>query len=181
MKVTETHLKGCFIIEPKVFDDERGVFFESYQKERFEEAIGEKVDFVQSNFSVSKQGVLRGLHFQIGKNAQAKLVQVAKGEVLDVIVDLRANSKTFGQHYKQKLSEQNNMLIFIPKGMAHGFLTLSKEAVFTYKCDNYYDKSSEGGIIYNDIDLNIDWGYTNSEIIISKKDSELPTFKELYP
>lgn len=180
MKVTETSLKGCFIFEPNVFSDERGVFFESYRKEKVEEAIGEKVVFVQSNHSVSKQGVLRGLHFQIGINAQAKLVQVVKGEVLDVIVDLRVNSETFGQHYKQKLSEQNNLLIFIPKGMAHGFLTFSKEAVFTYKCDNYYDKSSESGIIYNDIDLNIDWGYTTSEIIVSKKDNELPTFKELY-
>lgn len=180
MKIAETNLKGCYIIEPRVFEDERGVFFESYQKKRFDKAVGEKVNFVQSNHSVSKKGVLRGLHFQKGKYAQAKLVQVVKGEVLDVIVDLRANSETFGHHYKRKLSAENKTLVFIPKGMAHGFLTISEEAVFTYKCDNYYDKSSESGIIYNDNHLNIDWEYPVGKIILSKKDGELPSFKKLY-
>lgn len=180
MNVVETHLKGCFIIEPQVFKDERGLFFETYQKEKFEKAIGRSIDFVQDNQSVSKRGVLRGLHFQEGDYAQAKWVHVVKGEVLDVVVDLRKNSKTFKQHFKIKLSAENMKSIFIPKGIAHGFLTLSEEAVFTYKCDNYYHQASESGIIYNDETLQIDWEYPIQDIILSEKDRELPKFKELY-
>lgn len=180
MKVTETYLKDCFIFEPKVFEDERGSFFESYQKERFEEATGEKVNFVQSNHSVSKQGVLRGLHFQQGAYAQAKLVQVIKGEVVDVVVDLRQNSETLGQHFKIRLSDHNKKMLFIPKGMAHGFLSLTDDTVFAYKCDNYYDKSSERGIIYNDDMLNIDWEFPLEKLILSQKDKQLPSFNSLY-
>ena len=181
MKVTETSIKGCFIIEPQVFGDDRGVFFEAFHKEKFQIAIGQEIDFVQDNQSVSKQGVLRGLHFQTGAHAQAKLVQVVKGEVLDVVVDLRMKSSTFGQHFKINLSEDNKKILFIPKGMAHGFLTLSEEVVFTYKCDNYYHKASEGGIIYNDDILKIDWEYPQEKIVLSEKDRKLPTFKENYP
>ena len=140
LKITETHLKGCFVIEPTVFDDDRGIFFESYKKNKLEEALGRPIDFVQDNHSVSKKGVLRGLHFQVGEYEQSKLVRVAKGEVLDVAVDLRKDSATFGQHYKLRLSDSNKKSLFIPKGMAHGFLTLSDEAIFVYKCDTYYLK-----------------------------------------
>lgn len=181
MNVTETHLKGCYIIEPKVFIDERGSFFESYQKEKLGKALGLELNFVQHNQSVSKQGVLRGLHFQKGEYAQAKLIQVVKGEVLDVIVDLRLESKTFGQHFKINLSDSTNKLIYIPKGMAHGFLVLSEEAIFSYHCDNYYHKDSEAGIIFDDPDLAIAWNCDLDKIILSDKDRVLPTFKMLYP
>ena len=180
MIITETKLKGCFVIEPKVFFDERGLFFESFQKEKLEEALGFALNFVQDNQSISKQGVLRGLHFQDGEYAQAKLVQVIKGEVLDVIVDLRKESSTFGEHMTIELSDANKKLIFIPKGMAHGFVVRSTEAIFAYKCDSYYHQRSESGLIYNDQTLNIDWEYPTESIILSEKDAELPTFKELY-
>jgi len=177
----ETNLEGCFVIEPKVFTDERGLFFESYQQIKFEEAIEQKVEFVQDNQSVSRKGVLRGLHFQMGEHAQSKLVRVISGEVLDVIVDLRKESETFGQHFKLKLSGANKKMIFIPKGIAHGFVTLSEEAVLAYKCDAYYSQASENGISYNDKTLQIDWEYPENEIILSKKDKDLPTFKKLFP
>jgi len=177
----ETNLEGCFVIEPKVFTDERGLFFESYQQIKFEEAIEQKVEFVQDNQSVSRKGVLRGLHFQMGEHAQSKLVRVISGEVLDVIVDLRKESETFGQHFKLKLSGANKKMIFIPKGIAHGFVTLSEEAVLAYKCDAYYSQASENGISYNDKTLQIDWEYPENEIILSKKDKNLPTFKKLFP
>lgn len=177
MTITETHLKGCFIIEPKVLFDERGLFFESFQKEKLEKAIGNKVAFVQDNQSISKQGVLRGLHFQEGAYAQAKLVQVIKGEVLDVIVDIRENSPTFGQHMTIELSDVNKKLLFIPKGIAHGFIVRSVEAIFAYKCDAYYHQPAESGLIYNDSTLNIDWEYPIQDIILSEKDAALPTFK----
>lgn len=180
MIVTETKLKGCFTITPKVFKDDRGLFFESYQKEKFDKAIGTAVDFVQDNQSISKKGVLRGLHFQEGDYAQAKLVSVVKGEVLDVVVDLRKDSRTYKQYIKIKLSAYNMKSIFIPKGMAHGFLTLSEEAIFTYKCDNYYHPASESGIVYNDDTLQVDWEYPLESILRSQKDKDLPTFKELY-
>lgn len=177
MKVTETHIKGCFVLEPKVFEDERGVFFESYNKSVFEEAIGKRVDFVQDNHSVSGKGVLRGLHFQTGKFAQAKLLRVVQGEVLDVVVDLRKDSNTFGQHFKIRLSKTNNKTLFIPKGMAHGFLVLDPDTVFTYKCDSHYNKEADSGIFYADSDLNIDWEYPNDKIILSNKDKALQSFK----
>ena len=180
MNVIKTPLKDCLIFEPKVFSDDRGVFFESYQKRTLDKALGYEVNFVQNNQSISKQGVLRGLHFQIGDYAQSKLVRVIKGEVLDVVVDVRKTSKTFGQYFKIKLSESNLKSLFIPKGMAHGFVTLSKEAIFTYQCDNYYHKEAESGIVYNDVDLNIDWEYPKEELTLSPKDSILPTLKEVF-
>ena len=180
MKITETSLKGCFIIQPKLFEDDRGVFFESYQQKKFEEVIGEQINFVQDNISVSKKGVLRGLHLQTGVHAQSKLVQVVHGEVLDVIVDLRKDSPTFGRHYKLILSSKNRISIFIPKGMAHGFVALSEEATFMYKCDAFYNAASESGIIYNDEDLKIDWQCPITSPIISDKDKLLPTFNEFF-
>lgn len=180
MKVTETHLKGCFIFEPQIFEDERGIFFECFKKNEFEQATGQKMEFVQHNFSVSKRGVLRGLHFQTGSHAQSKLITVVKGEVLDVLVDLRKNSVTFGQHFKLKLSDKNRKSIFLPKGMAHGFLTLSEEAAFTYTCDSYYHPAAESGVLYSDKTLNIDWEYPNKSLILSEKDRKLPTVKDLY-
>ena len=179
MKITKTNLEGCFVTEPTIFKDDRGLFYESYQKDEFDANIGEKISFVQDNVSVSKKGVLRGLHYQKGIHAQAKLIQVLKGEALDVVVDLRKGSKTFGKHFKIKISSTNRKSIFIPKGMAHGFLALTEEVIFTYKCDNYYNYMAEGGIVYNDIDLGIDWEYPMEHIILSKKDNNLPTFKEL--
>jgi len=181
VQITETHLKGCYVLEPNIFEDERGVFFESYKKNEFEQVTGQKIDFVQHNRSISKRGVLRGLHLQKGKFAQSKLITVVKGEVLDVVVDFRKDSETFGQHFKLKLSETNKKSIFIPKGMAHGFLTLSEEAVFAYKCDEYYHPASESGILYSDDALNIDWEYPQEALILSEKDKKLPTLKELYP
>lgn len=178
MTLTETHLKGCFIIRPQVIKDERGEFFESFRKDKLEEAAGYAINFVQYNQSISKKGVLRGLHFQEGNHAQAKLVQAIKGEVLDVVVDLRRDSATFGQHLTILLSESNRKSVFIPKGMAHGFLVRSKEAIFYYKCDNYYHKPSERGIIYNDETLNINWEYAGERIILSTKDAALQTFNE---
>lgn len=180
MIITKTPLTDCIVLQPRKFEDERGLFFEAYQKKRFDEALGKAVNFVQDNYSVSKKGVLRGLHFQAGEFAQAKLVQVIKGEVLDVVVDLRKDSNSFGRHFKIRLSEANGKAIYIPKGMAHGFVALSKEALFYYKCDAYYNTASERGIIYSDETLNIDWEYPVEKIILSKKDRLLPTFNELF-
>lgn len=179
MKVEETRIKGCYIIVPDIYFDERGSFMESYNKRVFEESIGLQVQFVQDNQSISKRGALRGLHFQKGKYAQAKLVRVTQGNILDVIVDIRKDSKTFGEHLKIELNATANEMLFIPKGIAHGFVTLSEEATFLYKCDQYYNKDFEGGIIYNDVDLNIDWEHHVNDLIISHKDRNLPTFKEL--
>jgi len=165
---------------PTIFKDERGVFFETFNKKVLEEQLGESIDFVQDNHSISQKGVLRGLHLQKGKYAQAKLVRVVKGAVMDVVVDLREDSTTFGKHFKIKLSEHNNRSLYIPRGMAHGFLALKGKTVFVYKCDNYYHRESESGIIYNDVDLRIDWGYPLDQIILSSKDKHLPTFKDLY-
>ncbi len=180
MIVKETTLKGCYIIEPTIHKDDRGYFFESFHKENFEKAIKEKVNFVQDNQSRSKRGVLRGIHFQKGEYAQAKLVRVLQGEVLDVVVDLRKDSKTFGQHETILLSEKNKKQLYVPKGFGHGFITLSETSEFSYKCDNYYHKASESGIIYNDSTLCIDWGIPESEIIVSEKDQLLLSFKALF-
>ena len=180
MKVSETKLKGCFIIEPKLFKDDRGYFFESFNQREFEKETGIKVNFIQDNESYSSKGVLRGLHIQKGKYAQAKLVRVIKGEVLDVAVDLRNDSPTFGEYISIEISEENKKQLFIPRGFAHGFIVLSNTALLSYKCDNYYNKESEGGIIYNDKDLNIDWQLNDNEIIISEKDTFLPTFKSIF-
>ncbi len=178
MEIKETILKGCFIIEPTIYKDERGVFFESYQKKELDTAIGYNVDFVQTNQSISKKGTLRGLHFQKGEYAQAKLVSVVKGTVFDIVVDIRKYSPTYGSYIKVELSDSNKKSIFIPKGMAHGFVAL-EETVFTYQCDNFYNKDSESGIIYNDRILDIKWDYPESEMIISLKDKQLPLFSEI--
>jgi dTDP-4-dehydrorhamnose 3,5-epimerase len=178
--VTETKLEGCFIIEPKVFNDERGYFLESFNQKVFNELIGEKIRFVQDNESLSSKGVLRGLHYQKGEHAQAKLVRVVKGKVLDVCVDIRKNSPTFGQYVSVELSEENKKQLFIPRGFAHGFVVLSDKALFSYKCDNFYNKESESGIIFNDIDLNINWVLPEEDLIISEKDKNLPALNTLF-
>lgn len=177
MKIEETHLKGCFVITPKVFEDERGYFFESFNQHVFEQETGIKANFVQDNQSQSVKGVLRGLHFQKGAYAQAKLVQVIKGKVLDVCVDIRKKSPTFGQHFSLLLDDKNRKQLYIPRGFAHGFLVLEDNSIFSYKCDNFYNKESEAGIIYNDESLNVDWGFPEEDLIISEKDLILPTFK----
>ena len=179
MQTENTSIEGCFIIRPSVFEDERGAFFESFNQQKFEELTGLAIDFVQDNQSISKKGVLRGLHFQKGEYAQAKLVRVIKGEVMDVAVDLRPDSATFGKYVSVILNEENNLQLFVPRGFAHGFITLSAEAIFAYKCDNYYHKSSESGIIYSDPDLDIDWKLSDTEIQLSEKDIHLPSLKEL--
>tara|TARA_R110002167_G_scaffold65803_1_gene186187 strand:+ start:1292 stop:1780 length:489 start_codon:yes stop_codon:yes gene_type:complete len=158
--------------------DERGLFFESYHQKRLEDYIGKKINFVQDNISISKNGVLRGLHYQTGIHSQAKLVQVLKGEALDVVVDLRKESTTYGQHFKLKLSLENRKIIFIPKGMAHGFLALTDEVIFAYKCDEYYHPQSEAGIMFNDPELDINWEFTETNMIISEKDIKLPLWKD---
>jgi dTDP-4-dehydrorhamnose 3,5-epimerase len=180
VRVTPTNFKDCYIIEPQIFNDDRGIFFESFNKKKFKSETGIDLNFVQDNLSISKKGVLRGLHFQKGEHAQAKWIHIIKGEVLDVVVDLREESSTFGQYFKIRLSAENKKSIFIPKGMAHGFLTLTNEAIFAYKCDNYYHQESERGIMYNDKTLDIDWDFPLKDIILSSKDSELPSFKELF-
>lgn len=177
MKVSETHLEGCFVIEPKVFEDDRGSFFESFRKEVFEKKTGLKVDFIQDNQSISQKGVLRGLHMQKGEFAQAKLVRVVQGKVLDVAVDIRENSPTFGEHFSIELSSENNTQLFVPKGFLHGFVTLENNTIVVYKCDNYYNVEMESGVLYNDPELNIDWMLTAEEIVVSEKDKKLNLFK----
>jgi dTDP-4-dehydrorhamnose 3,5-epimerase len=180
MNATETKLKGCYVIEPRVFNDSRGYFFESYNKVLFDKVIGASIDFVQDNESFSTKGVLRGLHFQKGDNAQAKLVRVTEGKVLDVVLDIRPESETFLQVETVVLSSENKKQLFVPRGFAHGFIVLSDTVVFNYKCDNSYNKASEGGIIYNDETLNIDWVLDSNEFIVSEKDMILPTVKDLF-
>jgi len=174
MNIQPTPLEGCLIIEPKVFGDERGYFFESYNQQKFTEFTGQHIVFVQDNQSYSTKGVLRGIHLQKGGSAQAKLVRVVKGEVLDVAVDLRRNSKTYGQHFDIKLSDKNNLQLLIPRGFGHGFVVLTDEAIFEYKCDNYYDKAAEGGVHYADPELAIDWLLPHDQLIVSDKDIILP-------
>lgn len=178
MTVIPTPLAGCFVIVPRVFSDDRGYFFESFNEKAFSESAGKPVHFVQDNQSYSTKGVLRGLHLQKGEFAQSKLVRVTKGEVLDVAVDLRKSSPTFGQHHAVRLSAENNHQFFIPRGFAHGFIVLSDDAVFQYKCDNYYNKQSEGGIHYADPALGIDWILSEDEFIVSDKDKILPKLEE---
>jgi len=180
MNIQETKLKGCFILEPRKFEDERGYFFESFNEKTFNELTGTNTHFVQDNQSYSKIGVIRGLHAQAGSHAQAKLVRVLKGDVIDVAVDARPDSPTFGQHVAVHLSAENNRQLFVPRGFLHGFSVLSEEAVFFYKCDNFYNKESEQGILYNSPELNIDWGIEAAAEIVSEKDVILPTFNELF-
>ena len=177
MVVVETNLEDCLVLKPKVNQDERGYFYESYNQKVFNNILKDNVNFVQDNQTYSTKGVLRGLHFQKGDFAQAKLVRVTQGNVLDIVVDLRKKSSSFGQSFSCELSEQNQKQLFVPKGFAHGFVVLSETAIFQYKCDNYYNKESEGGIIYNDSDLNIDWILPANKLIISQKDLELDNFK----
>lgn len=180
MTIQQTPLKDCVIVTPNIFRDSRGSFLESFNQKTFYEATDFKVDFVQDNLSTSSKGVLRGLHFQTGNYAQAKLVSVIKGSVLDVCVDIRKDSKTFGQHFSIKLEDKAKKQLFVPRGFAHGFLVLEDETIFSYKCDNYYNKEAESGIIYNDPYLNINWGIPESELILSEKDKQLPTFESLF-
>ncbi|TBX71220.1 dTDP-4-dehydrorhamnose 3,5-epimerase [Flavobacterium silvisoli] len=177
MNFIPTKLEGCYIIEPNIFSDERGYFMESFNEKTFGEGIGKAVHFVQDNQSYSSKGVLRGLHYQTGEHAQAKLVRVLQGEVIDVAVDIRPDSPTFGQYESVLLSGENQRQFFVPRGFAHGFLVLSNTATFFYKCDNFYNKESEGGIIYNDKSINIDWNLLAESLIISDKDKLLPTLE----
>ncbi len=179
MRVEETKLAGCFIIYDTVFSDSRGYFFESFNQQKFTSLTGAKAVFVQDNQSRSTRGVLRGLHFQQGEHAQAKLVRVLEGTVLDVAVDLRKDSPTFGEYVAVELTEDNHTQLYIPRGFGHGFVVLSPTATFFYKCDNFYNKASEGGIIYNDPTIGIDWKIDASEVLLSDKDSVLPTFNEI--
>lgn len=178
MKLIKTHIEGVTVIEPKVFSDGRGCFFESFSERDFAEAVG-PVRFVQDNESRSVYGVIRGLHFQKPPHAQAKLVRVVKGKVLDVAVDLRKDSPTFGQHVAMELSDENRRQMFIPRGFAHGFSVLSEEAVFQYKCDSYYAPESEGSLAWNDPDLNIDWNVPAGSEILSDKDRMSPRLKDI--
>ena len=177
MKYIETDLKGVFIIEPNVFNDARGYFMEAWKRTEFEQHIG-VVDFLQDNESKSSYGVLRGLHYQKGEASQAKLVRVIKGRVLDVAVDLRKSSETFGKHVMVELSEENKRQFFIPRGFAHGFLVLSDEAVFTYKVDNVYAPQAEAGVRWNDPQLGIDWPIDAKDVQTSEKDLKQPLFKD---
>jgi dTDP-4-dehydrorhamnose 3,5-epimerase len=174
MNIIQTELEGVIIIEPRIFNDERGYFFESFSQKEFEEKVSKTI-FVQDNESKSKYGVLRGLHYQKAPHAQAKLVRVIKGRVLDVAVDIRKGSPTFGKHAIVELSEENKRQMFIPQGFAHGYAVLSEEVIFQYKCDNYYAPASEGGILWNDPALAIDWQLPESDIILSEKDKKHPT------
>ncbi|MFL2612349.1 MAG: dTDP-4-dehydrorhamnose 3,5-epimerase [Flavobacteriaceae bacterium] len=175
MKFIKTEIEGLIIIEPKVFGDDRGYFFESYNQKKFEEVVG-KVLFIQDNESKSSKGVLRGLHFQKPPFDQAKLVRCVKGKVLDVAVDIRKGSKTYGKYIAIELSSENNKQLFVPRGFAHGFLVLSESAIFAYKVDNVYAPDYDAGIYWNDPILNIPWVINESEIRVSEKDSKLSSF-----
>ncbi len=177
MKFTEQNIKGVWVIEPKVFTDERGYFMESYKQNLFEQHIG-KVDFIQDNESKSTKGVLRGMHYQKGEHSQAKLVRVLQGTVLDVVVDIRKSSPTFGQYVAVELSAENKKQLFVPRCFAHGFLVLSDEAVFSYKVDNLYSPEHDASILWNDSQINIDWGVDTNSLILSAKDLAAKTLAE---
>ena len=177
MKFVNTPIEGLVIIEPTLFGDDRGYFLESYNKKEFEKAIGE-ISFVQDNESKSSKGVLRGLHFQKPPYAQAKLVRCIEGKVLDVAVDIREGSETFGQHVTVELTGENKKQVFIPRGFAHGFLVLSESAIFAYKVDNSYAPTHDAGIRWDDSLLNIQWGVSESDVLVSEKDAKLPFFLE---
>ena len=177
MKFTKTSIEGLVIIDPTVFGDNRGYFLESYNEKEFKEVIG-NVSFVQDNESKSSKGVLRGLHFQKPPFAQAKLVRCIEGKVLDVVVDIRKNSKTYGQYFTTELSGENKKQVFIPRGFAHGFLVLSDSAIFAYKVDNTFAPEHDAGIRWNDPIVNIQWGLSESEVLVSDKDAQLPFFNE---
>ena len=180
MTIRETPLAGAFVIEPKVFEDHRGYFFESYNESSTEGTVLANYNWVQENESKSERGVLRGLHFQKGEYAQAKLVRVIQGEVFDVAVDIRVSSPTYGQSFGITLNDRNKMQFLVPRGFAHGFLVLSETAIFSYKCDNFYNANQEGGVIYNDPALSIEWPQIEVPFNLSKKDIELPSFEDTY-
>ena len=177
MEVIKTNIEGVVIIEPRIFKDDRGYFFESFSQREFEEKVCDTT-FVQDNESKSSYGVLRGLHFQKPPFAQSKLVRVIKGAVLDVAVDIRKGSPTFGQYVSVELTGENHRQFFIPRGFAHGFSVLSEEVIFQYKCDNFYSPQSEGAIAWNDPDLNIDWRIPAEKVVLSEKDSKHPRLKD---
>ena len=177
MEIIKTNIEGVVIIEPCIFKDDRGYFFESFSQREFEEKVC-KTTFVQDNESKSSYGVLRGLHFQKPPFAQSKLVRVIKGAVLDVAVDIRKGSLTFGQYVSVELTGENHRQFFIPRGFAHGFSVLSEEVIFQYKCDNFYSPQSEGAIAWNDPDLNIDWRIPAEKVVLSEKDSKHPRLKD---
>ncbi len=180
MNIIPTEIEGLLIIEPRIFHDSRGYFFESFNQREFEEKVG-PVNFVQDNESKSGYGVVRGLHFQKGGHAQSKLVRVVKGRVLDVAVDLRPGSKTFGKHVAVEISEDDHRQFFIPRGFAHGFSVLSDEVIFQYKCDNFYCHESEGAIAWDDPDLRINWMIPHDRIILSEKDRHHPKLRDCQP
>ncbi len=173
MAFSETPIPGLLIFEPSVFHDERGYFFESYNRRVWAE-VGITADFVQMNQARSTRGILRGLHYQVGEMAQAKLVRVVEGEVLDVAVDLREDSSTYGQWFGVRLSAENKRQMFVPRGFAHGYVVLSETAEFLYQCDNYYSRAHEGGVRYDDPSLAIDWGFDLEKVVVSEKDVALP-------
>lgn len=179
MQAEETLLKGCFILTPSIFGDSRGVFFESFNQRTFESLTGANGHFVQDNHSVSSFGVIRGLHAQAGEFAQAKLVRVTVGKVLDVAVDVRPNSPTYGKHIAVEISAENGKQLYIPKGFLHGYSVLSLKCEFLYKCDEFYNKNSEYGVIFNDPMLNIEWGIETSKALVSEKDLNLGSFQDL--
>lgn len=176
MKVINKYVDVILVLQPNIFSDQRGFFFESYNKQQYED-VGINFDFVQDNISKSNKGTIRGLHYQIGDKAQGKLCQAIEGEVLDVVVDIRFNSPTFGKHFSQILNSEMKLQLWIPPGFAHGFSVLSEEAVFSYKCTNYYSKVKERSILYNDPDLNIDWKISNPKV--SEKDLNATLFKNI--
>lgn len=177
MKIIETDFEGLLIVEPSIFKDDRGYFYETYNQQKYFD-LGIKNNFIQDNESKSLYGTIRGLHFQKGEFAQAKLVRAQQGRVLDTVVDIRQNSKTFGKHFSVELNDENKLQLLVPRGFAHGFSVLSETAIFCYKCDNFYNKASEGGLLYNDKDLTIDWKIKAGSEIVSEKDKIHPTFKE---
>jgi len=181
MRIEETLLPGCFLVHDTFHGDHRGYFFESFNRKTFLAQTGLDINFVQDNQSHSQKGVLRGLHFQLGDAVQAKLVRVLQGKVLDVAVDIRQQSPTFGKHVAVELSEDSHTQLFVPRGFAHGFVVLSEEATFFYKCDNYYNPATEAGIIFNDPALAINWQLPENELLLSAKDKVLPTLQELLP
>lgn len=178
MKIKETHIPGLLLVEPQVYGDSRGYFFESFNAAKFAEQTGIDTQFVQDNESRSSYGVVRGLHMQLPPHAQAKLVRVVEGRVLDVAVDLRKDSPTFGKHFAIELTGENHLQVYIPKGFAHGFSVLSETAVFQYKCDGYYAPASEAAIAWNDPDLAIDWKLPIEAVVLSDKDRNHPSLKE---
>ena len=179
MEFIPQSIPDVWVIEPKVYGDYRGYFVETFRQDKFEDALGHKVNFIQDNESKSSKGVLRGLHFQLPPHAQSKLVRVIEGAVLDVAVDIRKGSPSFGQHVAVELSDDNKKQMFIPRGFAHGFVVLTDTATFAYKVDNYYSPECDRGLAFDDIDLNIDWQLTKQQLLLSDKDTQQPTLAVL--